>query len=210
MRYVLTTAFLALAVASAQAHDDHKHNAGKGHDHDKTTQLGAHEHGSGKLNVAIEGKTVSIELEVPAYNIVGFEHAAETKAQKAALKDAMKKLAAPTKLFVVNAEAGCKRTASKIETVGAIGDDDHHGHSHGHDHGNKKKASGDAEETHSEFRATYTLTCAAPDKIEAITFGFFDTFKRSEELDVSVIGAKGQRTFEATPNAKVLSFKGII
>ena len=55
---------------------------------EETRQLGAHEHGHGTLNIAIEGTTVSMELEVPGSDIVGFEHVAATPEQKAAYASA--------------------------------------------------------------------------------------------------------------------------
>ena len=45
-------------------------------------QLGAHVHGHGRLNIAIEDKTVSIELEARGADIVGFEHEAATRGTK--------------------------------------------------------------------------------------------------------------------------------
>jgi len=46
---------------------------------------GAHEHGVGQLSLAVEGNTVEIEITAPGADIVGFEHAAETEADRAAL-----------------------------------------------------------------------------------------------------------------------------
>src|SRR5215470_14244249 len=48
-------------------------------------QLGTHEHGRGTLNIAIEGTQVSLEFEAPGADIVGFEAAAKTARQKAAV-----------------------------------------------------------------------------------------------------------------------------
>ena len=54
-------------------------------------QLGAHVHGHGRLNIAIEGNTISMELEVPGMDIVGFEHEPSTPEQKAAVAQAQKR-----------------------------------------------------------------------------------------------------------------------
>jgi len=194
--------FCGILVASgpALAGKGHKHS----HDHSKEaghTQLGAHEHGHGKLNIAIEGKTVAIELEVPAADIIGFEHAAETAEQKAQLADGKAKLGEPLKLFVFDAAANCTLASAEVEAEGAIAGEDHaHGHSH-----DKKEA---AEESHSEFHATYQVTCANPDKLTSIEFAFFKTFGNSEELDVSLIGDKGTKTFEASAENATLTLGG--
>ena len=77
-------------------------------------QLGAHVHGHGRLNIAIEDKTVSIELEAPGADIVGFEHEAATRAQRAAIEKAKATLAAGLSLFTPAAAAGCTQNASKV------------------------------------------------------------------------------------------------
>src|SRR5262245_53491292 len=70
-------------------------------------QLGAHEHGRGTLNMAIEGARISLELEAPGADIVGFEHVAKTARQKAAVAQAKKQLLAPQSLFKFPSAAGC-------------------------------------------------------------------------------------------------------
>ena len=54
-----------------------------------------HVHGHGTLNIAIEDKRVSMELEVPGMDIVGFEHAPSTDDQKAAVEKAKARLEKP-------------------------------------------------------------------------------------------------------------------
>lgn len=190
---------MALA-APAWAHGTHKHGDKK--DEAGHTELGAHVHGEGKLNIAIDAKKVAIELEIPAADIVGFEHAAETDEQKAALKSAKETLGKPLDLFVLTSTANCTLAKAEIEVEGALaGSDGHdHGHSHGHSH--------DKDEAHSEFHAKYDVTCANPDKLETITFAFFDKFPNSKELEVALVGDKGTRTFEATRDSTELTLGG--
>ena len=71
-------------------------------------ELGPHEHGHGKLNIAIEGNRVSMELEVPGADIVGFEHEASTPDQKAAVEKAKATLSDALAVFKLPAGAGCK------------------------------------------------------------------------------------------------------
>ena len=75
--------------------------------HAQQRQAGAHEHGRGTLNIALEGSRLSMELEAPGADIVGFEHKAKTQKQKAAVEKAKKQLAAPQALFELPAAAGC-------------------------------------------------------------------------------------------------------
>lgn len=76
---------LVLLPFAAQAHDDHDHDHAHG-------SLGKHEHGVAQLNVALDGKTLELELDSPAMNLVGFEHAASTDADKAAVAKARAQL----------------------------------------------------------------------------------------------------------------------
>src|SRR5271166_4176907 len=110
-------------------------------------QLGAHVHGHGRLNIAIEDKTVSIELEAPGADIVGFEHEATTRAQGTAIEKAKATLAAGLSLFTPAAAAGCTQNASKVSIEAE--------HEHEHEH-HAEGAKSDAEEEeadhhHSEF-----------------------------------------------------------
>ena len=77
-------------------------------------ELGPHVHGHGTLNIAIEDKRVSMELEVPGMDIVGFEHAPSTDDQKAAVEKAKARLEKPLGVFSLPAAAGCTVAEAKV------------------------------------------------------------------------------------------------
>ena len=97
-------------------------------------QLGAHEHGRGTLNIAVEGARVSMELEVPGMDIVGFEHPANTKQQKASVEKAKAQLLAPLSLFKLPKSAGC----IVAEATAAVESGEHE-HEHGKENGASAK-----------------------------------------------------------------------
>lgn len=103
---------------------------------EETRSADAHEHGHGLFRMAVEADHVEIELEVPAFDIVGFEHAPSTEAQRNAIKAARKVLSDPASLFVLPAAAGCEAEEVKV-VFGVDGEhDDHHDEAHdehGHD-----------------------------------------------------------------------------
>ena len=167
-------------------------------------QLGAHAHGQGKLSVAIERRSVGMELEVPGSDIVGFEHAAKTAEQKAAVTKARAALAKPLALFKLPDAAGCKLGSAKVKLVGGGAHDHGHGHGHGKP-GDAAKAKEAA--AHSEFHAEYTLTCTRPDLIQAIDFDYFKTFAGAGALDVTMIGPKGQSSHKVTREKPRIEFK---
>ena len=156
-------------------------------------QLDAHEHGAGTLNISIEGTNVQMELEVPGSDIVGFEHAARTKAQRKAVADARKVLANPLEIFQVPAAAGCKVAAAKVKLEG--GDSNGHAHGHKHTHGKnetKGKTDAAAEPAHSEFHVAATLNCTNVARMTEITFAYFARFKKAQKLTVNIVSATGQ------------------
>ncbi len=168
-------------------------------------QLGAHAHGTAKLGIAFERRTVEMELEAPAADIVGFEHAAKTAEQKQAMAQARATLAKPLALFRLPDAAGCKVTSAKVKFVGGGSHD--HGHSHGHSHG--KSAKGKEPDTHAEFHAEYTLNCAKPELVQSIMFDYFKSFPRAEALDITVVGGKGQAAkLKATRDKPQVDLKG--
>lgn len=170
-------------------------------------ELGPHEHGRGTLNIAIEGKKVSMELEVPGMDIVGFEHEAKTGKDRTTLEKAKQKLSAPLSLFKLPASAGCRVTEAKVEVEVETGE---------HDHAAKEERKGEAsksserEQRHSEFHNTYSLECTSPASITGIEFGYFNAFPGAEKLEVNVITPKGQNKFEVTRTRPNLSLAGMI
>lgn len=157
-------------------------------------ELGAHVHGHGTLNIAVETTRVELELEAPGMDIVGFEHEAKTAEHKAAIEAAKAKLKDPLSLFKVPDAAACKVADAKIEIEAGKGEHDHkdaHGHDddgHKHDHGE--------DGSHTAFHVTYAMDCAHPASITSIVFDYFKAFAGSQELDVTVVTAKGQNKYE--------------
>ncbi|QFS81714.1 hypothetical protein FIU97_02900 [Roseivivax sp. THAF40] len=110
-------------------------------------QLDAHEHGVGELNIAIEGTTVAMELHAPGADIVGFEYAAESETDRAAVDAAVATLARPLDLFVLPAAAECSVTQA---SAALESDEAHEDHDHGDEHasGDDHKHDAHEEEDH--------------------------------------------------------------
>jgi len=153
----------------------------------KPTELGAHEHGHGNANIAIEGNNVLIEIEAPADDIVGFEHAAKSDADKAKVKAAKATLAKSSNAVVLTLAAGCKQTSADIEQHGA-----------------------NAAGGHSEFHVGYAFKCQNIAALKAITFTYFKSFGGAKELDVAVVAPKGQKKFEVEPEQPKIDLSGLI
>lgn len=164
-------------------------------------ELKAHEHGRASLKIAIEGDRVLLDLESPGANIVGFEHAARTEEERAAVAAALARLEEPLGLFVLPAEAGCRLADAAVEIV-SEDEEEEHADAHGHDHGHAEDA------RHNEYRALYELACADTGALRSIGFAFFDVFPATEQIDVTVTGPDGQSAYRVERNAPRLEIAG--
>lgn len=195
----LPFALLPLAVAQAQSHDhDHAHE--HTHDHgEEHGSLGAHEHGVASLNVALDGQTLEIQLESPAMNIVGSEHAASSESDKASVAAARARLEKPLQLFALPAAAGCSVTEVELQSplfgkAHAHDEDDHAEHA-AHDH------------EHSDIDAAYRLTCSNPDALETLDLTtLLRQFPATEKVAVQLIGRSGQQGAELSKAQPTLTF----
>ncbi len=190
----LPFALLPLAVAHAAVEHDH--------DHDEHGSLSAHEHGVGRLNAALDGQTLELELESPAMNLVGFEHAATSDADKAKVAAVRAQLEKPLVLFNLPKAAGCVVATQELESPlfgdKPDADDDHDeadkdGHEHHHDH--------------SEIHAHYQLSCSAPGALKTLDLAnIFNTFPATQKIQVQLISPSGQQGVEVTAKAAALKF----
>ena len=185
-RLLLALPFALLPLAVAHAHDD-------AHDHDHAHgTLGAHEHGVAKLNVVLDGNTLELELDSPAMNLVGFEHAASSDADKAKVAAVRQQLEQPLKLFGLSAAANCKEEQQELESP-LFGD--------------AAKADDDDEHAHSDIGAHYQLTCANPDKLAQVDLApLFKAFPATQKINVQLIGPNGQKGVETTPAKAAVAF----
>lgn len=182
MRRLFVTLFV-LAFAStypAAAQGQKKEGGGHQHAHEHK-DVGAHQHGHGSVNIAIEGNRLSIELEAPGDDIVGFERVAKTKKDKAAIAAADEKLRDTAKLFELPAAAQCQVVKSDVKLLGGKGE-------------------------HNEFHASYEYDCATIGSLDRIDFKYFTAFPRAKELEVAVINEQGQLKFEATRKKTLVKF----
>jgi hypothetical protein len=198
-RLLLALPFALLPLAIAHAADEHDHD----HEHGS---LGAHEHGVGRLNAALDGQTLELELESPAMNLVGFEHAATSDADKAKVAAARAKLENPLALFSLPAAAGCKVASQELESplFGDKPDADDHDDD---DHDAAAKGGEAHHHEHSEIHAHYQFSCAAPGALKTLDLAnLFNTFPATQKIQVQLIGPNGQQATEVTAKVAALKF----
>ncbi|MBL6846018.1 MAG: DUF2796 domain-containing protein [Planktomarina sp.] len=160
---------------------------------EETTQLDAHEHGVGQLNIAFDENKIAMELHAPGADIVGFEYGAKSDADLAAIDAALQTLSDPLGLFLIPEAASCIVITAHAKLESEDSDHDDHDEAPGH----------------TEFHAEYLLECANLTEISAITFSYFEIFPNALELEVQVISDKGATAFEIERDVAKLDLRGI-
>jgi len=194
--------------------------------------LGAHEHGHGQLNIAVEGRIAIMELRVPGFDLVGFEHEARTEQARSAVAAALAQLRRPADLFAWPVSAGCdaETLEAALHVEGMHEDEkghedhsrdagdqgDHEGHdghadrdgTHAdedrHDETRHDAQDGDGRASHSEFHALFRVTCAEIANATAIDLRYFQVFPNAEELDVQIITDTGASAATATRDSPTI------
>jgi hypothetical protein len=144
-------------------------------------QHAPHVHGLALMNVAVDGTVVEIELEMPGADIVGFERAPSTAAEKAAVAAATGKLRAGQTLFRFPEAAKCRMEHAEAEAP-------------------EDPEDADRGQVHTEFEAQYRFSCAVPDALSWIETGLFKAFPALREIEVQALSPRGQTAAELTPD----------
>lgn len=171
---------------------------------------GPHEHGAARLNVAVDGSTITIDLESPLANALPFEHAPSTPAQREAVQNMAATLHRADKIFILPAAAQCRLKEVTLESEALPADllatknaqqpakaehQDHEGHA--------DQATG-AE--HADLDASFVFECAKPDALNGMDVSLFSTWPALHELRVQIISPTGQHAAELTGKAHTLKW----
>jgi hypothetical protein len=134
-----------------------------------------HEHGAVKLDVAVEAGRVLIELQTPLDNLLGFERAPRTDAEKAKADAAVARLRDGAALFRIDGKAGCLLAKVDLRSA-ALG------------LGGATAAAGD----HADLDGSYEFKCSAGAKAGFVEVGLFEAFAGMKRIDLQVATPKGQ------------------
>jgi hypothetical protein len=175
----------------------------------ETRQLGPHVHGASHLTIAVDGKSLQMELHAPGSDIVGFEYAATTPQQRAAVTAATTTLSDPIALFGIPAGAACAVGKVQVSIV-EEGEDEAAAAAPAAGAVTAKPATPlPAPAKHSEFQVSYQLTCANLSAISGLNVTYFSKFKNATDLDIDLVTARGAFSLEATKTKPSVSTKNM-
>lgn len=199
-------------------------------------EMSAHVHGTSSLELAIEGDMLEMNLLSPGMDLVGFEYAPQSAADKDADEAAIRVLLLPEQVVSLPEAAGCRLAEVLVHRHGEDhdhegeadedhdheGHDDHDDHDHDdhdhdeghddhddHDHDDHDHEGHDHEEgaAHSEYHARYHFTCDAPEALTQIAFPFFAQFEHAQKISAQYVTAAGAGAADVARDQAVLVLK---
>lgn len=167
---VLLLSFVALA-------KDHHHKHGKA--------VGTHEHGAIKLAMAVDGKTIEIDLDGPAESFLGFEYTPVTVKEKKIFSDAesLWKKDLLTKLFILDKKLGC--AVPTVSFKQDIDEDEIKESKKSHD-----KTSSKSSGVHSDIEAKAKIICTKDLKGQTIIVSVKKSYPHIKKLSIEFVGSE--------------------
>lgn len=172
----------------------------------------AHVHGAASLQVAVDGKMLTLNFESPLDSLVGFEHAPRTDRQKDAVRRMGQQLRRTETLFVPTPAARCTPQSVKLEseviTASMLDPDGKQPSavSRPADPPAKKQSGHHEESAHAEIEGEFIFRCENPENLRDLEAKLFDVFPKVTRLDVQVAARKGQKSARLSPGTRRVSW----
>ena len=162
----------------------------------------AHQHGVASLQVALERDALTITLDSPLDNLLGFERGPRNDAERARVRAMAQRLHDAGALLQPDAAAACRLlevtlASSAIEPALLA-----RGSAPSTPAGTAKAADG-----HADLDATFTYQCGQPLALKRLAVdGLFKAFPRLRKIDAAVVAPGVQRGFKLGPKQPVLAW----
>jgi len=161
-------------------------------------ELGAHVHGVATLQVAVDGKTMTLDFSSPLDNLLGFEHVPRNGKQKAIVKNMADSLNKADQLFIPTVDAQCTLQSVKLDSLvlepkaspGKQEKSQHH----------------EEEGGHADLDGEFVFTCKQAGKLHDIEVKLFDAFPHLRQLKVEVATLKKQAATTLTAEQRRTSW----
>ncbi len=158
---------------------------------------GAHQHGVASLELVADGNSLTVRLDSPLDNLLGFERGPRTDAERAAVRALAQRLRTSATLVLPTAAAGCQLqgvdlasdviapallAAGPTGTAGAPP---------------AAPAPADTRQAaggHADLQASFRFQCAQPQQLKSLALGgLFQAFPRLRQLDAALVAPGVQR-----------------
>ncbi|WP_186645054.1 ZrgA family zinc uptake protein [Fluviispira vulneris] len=154
---------------------------------------GAHEHGTAKIDIALQDTDGSIFIKVPSESIYGFEHEAKSEADKKKVKEANNILRKNILEIVrFDPSLGCTATEDKITPFISDSEEENE---HEHENSSEKKHG-----EHGDFQAEFKIKCKQTAIGSKIQFAFTTYFPKVQKIIVQLNSDKLQTSVTVSKN----------
>jgi len=137
----------------------------------------AHEHGVAQLDIGVEPSRVSLILDTPLDNVLGYERAPRSDAERAAADALLAKLRAGDTLIRIDGQAACG--APKVEIKAPVLE--------------PGAAGKDAKDGHADLEAVWDFPCKSGAKAGFVDLGgLFDALPRLKRVNIQIATPRGQ------------------
>ncbi|MGS0742531.1 DUF2796 domain-containing protein [Glaciimonas sp. GG7] len=160
----------------------------------------AHVHGVGKLDVAVDGSQLTLHLDSPLMNLLGFEHAATSAKDKQAAQQMAQTLRMAEKVFVATPAAACRPVSVKL--ISAALDPTLLGEPLA-----SAAINTPAEPGHADLDADFIFQCAHPERLQSIDVALFAQFKGFQKIEVQMVTPEKQIAATLLPSASRISWE---
>ncbi|MFO1271179.1 MAG: DUF2796 domain-containing protein [Rubrivivax sp.] len=134
----------------------------------------AHVHGVARLDIAVEAKKITLQLESPLDNLLGYERAPRTDAERKQADALVARLKAAGTMFRIDPAAQC--TLAHVELASSalkLGQPD------------------PSEEGHADIDGSFEFDCTDATRAAFVEVGLFE-FARLQRIEVQVAAPQGQ------------------
>ncbi len=145
-------------------------------------RAGPHVHGVAALDVAIDGSTLVVRVDMPLDGLVGFERAPRNAAEQRAAAQALARMRDAAAWLQPDAAARCRPTAIDVRApvleTGAAA--------------SAPPTTSGTDDGHADLEAEIRFDCDQPARLTSLRVGLADLFPRVRRIDVQVAGPQGQ------------------
>jgi hypothetical protein len=152
---------------------------------------GAHSHGIARLEVAVDGATVTLRLASPLESLLGFERPPRNDAERGQVRAMAQALRAGNP-FVPTPAARCR--LDKVDLASPVLAPDLLG--------GRGAVPAKPADDHADLEGTFVYRCEDARALQGVDVMLFDYFKRLQRVDAQVAGPKGQSALKLNSRAR--------
>jgi hypothetical protein len=153
-------------------------------------QQHAHSHGRLALDVSIDPQAITLTMEAPLDNFLGFERAPRTAAERKSVAAMVERFMAANTLFIPDPRAECRLSEVTLESAVLGLGDNAKGDATPLQSGAAKGQR--AQDEHADIDVSIVFACAKASLARQIDVKLFDAFKGIRRIDAQVASDQGQ------------------